>query len=484
MKRTILLLCTLCCSCLFAQQTISTRNVKTGLSFPWEILWGKDNSIWMTERGGKISKINPADGATQFSHTISEVVAQGEGGLLGMVQHPDFLNNGYLYVVYNYNKNGVYTEKVVRFTYSNNTLGAAVIIMDDIPAAYVHNGSRLLIVGDKLFLTTGDATNTGLPQSNSSKAGKVLRLNLDGSIPADNPVAGNPMWSKGHRNQQGLVYANGILYSAEHGPDIEDEVNIIEKNRNYGWPNVNGPCDGGETNFCNSNNVKGPLWSSGGYTIAMSGLDYYNNDHLPNWKNSLLLVTLKDATFYQIKLSTDGLSMVSRQEFFRGNWGRLRDVAVSPSGKVYICTSNGGGNDRIVEVYNSAVPAPNQPPVANAGADKVITLPTNTTSLTGTATDADGTIATYAWSKVSGPAGGTIATANAATTNITALQQGVYVFRLTVTDDDGATDTDDVQVTVNAAPVPNQPPVANAGADKVITLPTNTTSLTGTATDA
>ncbi|MDX2046199.1 MAG: PQQ-dependent sugar dehydrogenase [Chitinophagaceae bacterium] len=467
-----------------AQQTITTREVTTGLTFPWEILWGKDNSIWMTERNGKISKINPADGAIQFSHTITEVVANGEGGLLGMVQHPDFLNNGYLYVVYNYNKNGNYTEKVVRFTYANNALGNAVTIIDDIAAAGVHNGSRLLIVADKLFITTGDAANSALPQDDASRSGKVLRLNLDGTIPADNPVAGNPMWSKGLRNSQGLVFANNIMYSSEHGPDIEDEINIIEKSRNYGWPNVNGPCDGGETTFCNANNVKAPLWSSGGFTIAVCGLDYYNNNHLPEWKNSLLLATLKDATFYQYQLSADGLSVVNRKEFFRGNWGRLRDIAVSPDGKVYICTSNGGGNDRIIEVSNSAAPLPNQPPVANAGADKVITLPTNTTTFNGTATDADGTIATYVWSKVSGPAGGTIATANAATTNITALQQGVYVFRLTVTDDDGATDTDDVQVTVNAAPVPNQPPVANAGADKVITLPTNTTSLTGTATDA
>src|SRR4030095_1738498 len=112
----------------------------------------------------------------------------------------------------------------------------------------------------KLFVTTGDASNQSLAQSISSPNGKVLRLNLDGTIPADNPVAGNPYWSWGHRNPQGLVYANNILYSSEHGPSNDDEVNIIERGRNYGWPNVQGFCDAGsEPAFCTANNVREPL---------------------------------------------------------------------------------------------------------------------------------------------------------------------------------------------------------------------------------
>ncbi len=152
-------------------------------------------------------------------------------------------------------------------------------------------------------------------------------------------------------------------------------------------------------------------------------------------------------------------------------------------------TDNAGatGTDDVQVIVNAA-PAPpaNQAPKANAGADKTITLPTNTTTLNGSGTDADGTIATYVWSKVSGPAGGTIGTANAASTNITGLLQGTYVFRLTVTDNAGATGTDDVQIIVNAAPAPpaNQAPKANAGADKTITLPATTTTLNGSGTDA
>ena len=331
-----------------------TRVVKSGLNFPWEILWGKDNHIWMTERNGRISKIDPLNGNTVFTHTISDVVANGEGGLLGMVQHPEFLTNGQFFVVYNYNKNGQYTEKVVRLTFSNNAVSNPEIMVDNIPSASIHNGSRLVISNEspaKLYISTGDAAKPANALDPSSKAGKILRVNLDGSIPSDNPVAGNPYWSLGHRNPQGLIMVNNIMYSSEHGPSIEDEINIIEKGRNYGWPSVSGPCNTqDENNYCNANNVKIPIWSSGNVTIATCGLDYYNGDRITQWKNSLLLATLKDATLYQLKLSANGQSIISSKEYFRGNWGRLRDIAISPEGRVYLCTSNGGNNDRLIEI--------------------------------------------------------------------------------------------------------------------------------------
>jgi len=329
----------------------SIRIVKSGLNFPWEILWGKDNYIWMTERNGKVSKVDPITGNTLFEYQVSEVAPQGEGGLLGMVQHPDFLANGYIYVVYDYNKNGIYTGKVVRLTYGNNTLSSPTTIIDGLPASSIHNGSRLFITPDnKLLITTGDASNSNQVQSTTTYNGKVLRVNLDGSIPADNPLPNNPMWSMGHRNPQGLVMVNNIIYTSEHGASIEDEVNIIERNRNYGWPNVEGPCNGSESSFCTSNNIKEPIWSSGGVTFATSGMDYYNHDRIAIWKNSLLLATLKDATLYQLKLSANGQAVESVTTFFRGNWGRLRDVCVSPEGRVYICTSNGGDNDKLIEI--------------------------------------------------------------------------------------------------------------------------------------
>lgn len=330
--------------------TIKDSVIVTGLNFPWEILWGPDNHIWMTERGGRISRVNPATGTVTPVFTIPEVVTNGEGGLLGMALHPNFSATPYVYLVYNYNSSGGYREKIVRFTYTGTTLSNPFPLLENIAASSIHNGSRLLIIGDKLFVTTGDASNTALPQNTSSANGKILRLNLDGSIPADNPVAGNPYWSSGHRNPQGLVFANNILYASEHGPGNDDEVNIIEKGRNYGWPNVAGFCnETAELSFCTASNVKEPVkaWTP---TIATAGLDYYNHDLIPQWKNSLLLATLKDARIYQLKLDNSFSAVTATAEYFTGKYGRMRDLCISGTGKVYICTSNGGNNDRIVEI--------------------------------------------------------------------------------------------------------------------------------------
>lgn len=316
---------------------------------PWEILYGPDDHIWMTEQGGRISRINPATGVITPVLTINEVEVMGEGGMLGMVLHPNFATTPQLFVVYDYNNGAGYTAKVVRYNYNGTTLSNPFIIIDNIKAASIHNGSRLVIVNDKLFISTGDASDQSLPQNTSSVNGKILRLNLDGTVPADNPVPGNPYWSLGHRNPQGLVFANNKLYSSEHGPDTDDEINIIEKGRNYGWPTVHGFCnETAEQSFCTANNVVEPImaWTP---TIATCGLDYYNSDLIPQWKNSLLLATLKDETLYQLKLDDAFSFITTTTEHFNNKYGRLRDLCISTAGKVYICTGN-GSNDKIIEV--------------------------------------------------------------------------------------------------------------------------------------
>lgn len=330
--------------------TIKDSVIVQNLNYPWEILWGPDNHIWMTERGGKISRVNPATGSVTLLHTVAEVVTNGEGGLLGMVLHPNFGTTPHVFVAYNYNSGG-YKEKIVRYTYTGSALTNPTNIIENIPASSIHNGCRLVITPDlKLIATTGDAANTTFPQQTSSLAGKVLRLNLDGSIPSDNPVSGNPYWSMGHRNPQGLVLANNILYSSEHGPSNDDEINIIEKGRNYGWPSVEGYCnEPGEATFCTTNNVKEPImaWTP---TIATCGLDYYDKNLIPQWKNSLLLVALKNSRLYQLKLDGTYRNITETNEYFTNTYGRMRDLCISPEGKVYICTSNGSNNDRIIEV--------------------------------------------------------------------------------------------------------------------------------------
>ncbi len=329
---------------------IKTRVVKSGLSFPWEIKVGPDNVLWVTERNGRVSRINPQNGETTILLTLPDVKAMGEGGLLGLALHPDFVNNPQVFLVYNYDKNGRYTEKVVRYSYQNNTLSNPQLIFDNIPAANNHNGSRLLITADlKLLITTGDALTESAAQNLSSLSGKILRLNLDGSLPADNPFAGSPVWSYGHRNAQGLISVSNKVYETEHGPDSDDELNIIEKGKNYGWPNIKGFCNTNEERtFCNANGIIEPI-KAYTPTLAVSSITYYNQDLIPQWKNSILMANLKASKLVQLKLNADGTAIESETDFFANEFGRLRAVCASPDGKVYISTSN-GNNDQIIEV--------------------------------------------------------------------------------------------------------------------------------------
>ena len=340
-----------------APGNLRTRVLNNQLNFPWEILWGPDNFIWFTEREGRVKRMNPQTGETILVATISEVASTTNyNGLLGMAVHPQFSANPYVYLVYNYfGTNGDYLEKIVRYTYSGGTLIAPMVLVDGIVGKiggdFIHNGSRLVIGPDmKLYATTGDANlRFDLPQNPTSFNGKVLRVNLDGSIPADNPY-GNAVWTVGHRNAQGLVFALGRLYSSENGETTNDEINIIERGRNYGWPFVEGFCDlPAEKSFCADNNVKEPIYA---WTppVAPSGTEFYNSNHISQWKRSLLVTFLKDQKLRQIKLNAAGTAVESVNEYFVGEYGRLRDVAISPDGKVYLCTDNGNNSDMIIEV--------------------------------------------------------------------------------------------------------------------------------------
>ena len=336
---------------------LHTRILNKTLNFPWEILWGPDNFIWFTEREGRVKRMNPETGQVIPVATITEVASTTNfNGLMGMVLHPQFNSNPFVYLVYNYfGAENSYLEKIVRYTYDGTTLHSPLTLVDGIigkiGGAFIHNGSRLVIGQDmKLYATTGDANlRFDLPQNPNSLNGKVLRINLDGSIPNDNPY-GNAVWTIGHRNAQGLVFGSGKLYSSEHGETTDDEINIITKGSNYGWPFVEGFCNTAtEQTFCLTNNVTEPIfiWTP---TVAPSGMEYYDNSHIPQWKRSLLVTFLKDRRLRQMKLDGTGTVIESVNEFFVNDFGRLRDVAISPDGKVYLCTDNGGNSDMIIEV--------------------------------------------------------------------------------------------------------------------------------------
>lgn len=345
------------------QQTI----VATNLNVPWDMVYGQDGWIWITELGGNIKRMNPTTYEMQQIFTIPDVALFGFSvGLHSMVLDPNFVTSPYLYVHY---ANTTTTSKIVRYEYdaTNNTLINPQIILGNIPAGVSHNGSRMVILGDKLFITLGDTYSTpALAQDLNSINGKVLRMNLDGSIPSDNPMPGKYIWSFGHRNPQGLCYANGKMYSSEHGTGANDEINIIEVNRNYGWSTVEGVCNtAAEITFCTANNVKEPIWSWSP-SIAPCGLDFYQNSAIPEWNNSLLLAVLKDKKLIQLKLNDDGTQIVQQNFLITNTYGRLRDVLVIPDGRVFICTSNRdytgtpiATDDRIIELKNNALSVAN-----------------------------------------------------------------------------------------------------------------------------
>ncbi|WP_157547455.1 PQQ-dependent sugar dehydrogenase [Hymenobacter sp. DG25A] len=344
--------------------TVTVTSLATKLDTPWELLWGPDNFLWMTERPGRISHINPATGQVLPLLTVPDVAEEGEGGLLGMALHPDFATSPYVYVVYTYTAGSQLREKLVRYTYSGGSLGSPVILLSDIPAARIHSGSRLLFLPDgTLLMSTGDAANQSNPQDAASLNGKILRLAADGSIPASNPQPSKYLYTLGHRNPQGLALGpNGRIYSSEHGPDSNDEINLIEAGRNYGWPTVKGFCDEpAEKAFCTEKNVKEPLfaWTP---TLAVSGLAYYNHPAIPEWRNSLLLNSLKAGQLLQLPLQTDGTSLKSAPVLILNRqFGRLRAICVAPDGRVFLGTSNrdgsGAGNandDQILMLQNKA----------------------------------------------------------------------------------------------------------------------------------
>ena len=337
--------------------------VASNLNVPWDMAYGPDGWIWFTELAGNIKRMNPNTYQVQQVFAISDVALFGFSvGLHSIVLHPDFNTNHYLYVHYAYTTT---TSKIVRYQYdtTNNTLINPTIILGSIPAGVSHNGSRMVIQNDKLFICLGDTYNNAPTAQNLSTInGKVLRMTLDGSIPSDNPMAGSYVWSFGHRNPQGMCYGNGRLYSSEHGTNANDEINIIQQNRNYGWPTVEGLCNtAAEITFCTANNVVEPIWSWSP-AIAPCGLDLYQNSAIPEWDNSLLLAVLKDKKLIQLKLSADGSQITQQNTYLTNTYGRLRDVLVIPDGRVFICTSNrdyagtpGATDDRIIELKNNAL---------------------------------------------------------------------------------------------------------------------------------
>jgi len=350
MKQIVFAIVLACCSLFtFGQTTymldsteLTSRVVTDSLDIPWEIIWGPDDHIWMTERFGRVSRIDPETGE-QFVllNMSSDVYERSETGMLGMVLHPDFENYPHVFIAYTYLDGASILERVVRFDYNNDTLIPADTLIENILGNTTHVGCRLIILPDNtMLMSTGDAQKQALPLDKTSVVGKILRLNLDGSIPADNPDPKSLVWSYGHRNAQGIWLApNGIIYSSEHGPTTDDELNILKADGNFGWPTVTGFCDSPPENvYCNNNTVEEPLvaWTP---TIAPSDIIWYDHPSIPEFKDKLLMTVLKDKSLIAFGFNAKGDSVTSENKYLKGKLNRLRDICVSPNGNIYLATN-------------------------------------------------------------------------------------------------------------------------------------------------
>lgn len=320
-----------------------------GLEVPWSIVFTSPDRMLVTERAGRLRVIQNGRLLEPPLATF-EVSSRSEDGLLGLTLHPQYDQNKWLYVAYSYQKGSEVMDRVVRFKDNEDSLSEETIILDNIPAANVHAGSRLHFGPDqKLYITAGDATERQLAQDQNSLAGKILRLNDDGSIPNDNPIAGSPVWSWGHRNPQGMAWhpVTGTMYETEHGPSGfdgpggGDEVNVIGKGQNYGWPLVS-----------HTNNRPGLVAPKIVFTPAVapaSGL-FYSSTYLPQFENNFFFGALRGEALYRVIVSdNDSTEVVSYEKIPEVTFGRIREVAQGPDGMLYFTTSNRDGRGRARE---------------------------------------------------------------------------------------------------------------------------------------
>lgn len=418
-----------------------------GLDSPWELLWGPDGKLWVTERAGpRVSRIDPATGEKKVLAVIPDAVpATGQEGLLGMAFAPGFLqsrDNDFVYLYYTTKKDDDRWGRIAKYKYDReqDALVDPVIILDRLPAGNDHNAGRMRFGPDgKLYCTIGEQGhnqfgNACLPieaqriptvaeiQAKDWDAyrGKSLRLDPDGAIPADNPeIKGvrSHVFTYGHRNPQGLAFVGDMLYSCEHGPSSDDELNLLVPGGNYGWPHVAGFRDNqgyAYANYSAAPNCADIKWDANvipegvpvqqeldwfaadfqppvktfytvrsGYnfsdprcgnlaylcwpTVAPSSLIHYPADGaIPAWRKSLLMTTLKTGALFQIRLSGDEKQVQGDYTKYFHSANRMRAIALDPAGKsVYIATDSGGN---VMDENGNAVKG-----IANPGAILVYT---------------------------------------------------------------------------------------------------------------
>lgn len=319
------------------QETDQSSIIAQNLEIPWGLAFLPNGDILVTERPGRVKLIDK-NGNVKLISELPSVRHIGEGGLMGIALDPDFGSNGFVYFYYTYgNSQDSTLNRVVRMTYKNDKLSNEQVVVDKIPGASNHNGGRIKFGPDKLlYIGTGDAQNPSQAQDRNSLAGKILRLR-DGKV---------EIYSYGHRNVQGLAWdSNGNLWATEHGSSAHDELNRIERGKNYGWPDIRGNEQ--------REGMEKPLLESGDDTWAPGGAAFH--------KGSIFFVGLRGSALYEYKINKQSLRAISLEqkltEYFKNEYGRIRDLVLGPDEMLYIATSNRDGrgfpknnDDKIIRI--------------------------------------------------------------------------------------------------------------------------------------
>ncbi|UDY37080.1 PQQ-dependent sugar dehydrogenase [Dermatobacter hominis] len=329
---------------------VSVAQTVGGFTTPWEIAFLPDGTPLVTERPGRVAAV--VGGARQVVATISDVVASGEGGLLGLAVDPAFATNRFIYTCYDHGSGGVVSDvRIVRFRVAEDlgSLTGQTPVLTGIPqgAGNRHQGCRLAFGPDgMLWATTGDAAQPTYPQSTTNLAGKVLRMTAAGAPAPGNPGGSwNPyVYSIGHRNGQGLAFrpSDGQPFEVEHGTGCDDEINRIVAGGNYGWNPVGSGYD--ESKPMTDLSIPGAIpavWSSGCPTIAPSGASFVTGAQWGQWNGALAVAVLKGTRLMFVKISGSTLQGIDTRLTDRG---RLRTVRQAPDGSLWVAQDANPGS--------------------------------------------------------------------------------------------------------------------------------------------
>lgn len=330
-----------------------------GLEVPWSLVFLPDGRALVSERPGRIrlirdgvlsaknyATVKVSEGLAGIFDIVIKAVVGGEGGLMGLALHPDFPNPPFVYAMHTYQRSEGPKNQVVRFRDLGDHGEFAGVIIDGIPGGLNHNGGRIAFGPDgMLYVATGETFHSEFAPDLDSLGGKILRLTAEGEIPTDNPFPGLPVYSFGHRNPQGLAWhpETGDLFASEHGPSSEfglfahDEINIIRRGGDYGWPHAVGAP--GRAPYAD------PLVVWKHKTTPPGGIAFHDGD--------LYVATLKSEALVRVGLARagDGFRVERIERWFsdnphEGRFGRIRDVVAGPGGMLYFLTSNRDGRGR------------------------------------------------------------------------------------------------------------------------------------------